>query len=172
MDSALKLVTAEAQSHNDKSLRNHLELGVLMQKPEDCELILEIKDKNSVTIIKEFTNDGAKLQFNSVGETKGRYQAQHTETVDIIQKIDGTNDWESRAIDVTRDGDTIMISGNGTGRMETFQGEYKFMTTSKNLAWLNSSKAYAEGSSDMRSGVATIKVYAVKEEAAKAAAPM
>ena len=87
----------------------------------------------------------------------------HTETVDIIQRMDGTNEWESRAIDTTHEGDIIMISGKGTGKMETFQGEYKFMTNSKKLSWLNSSKAYAEGMSDMRSGEATIKVYAVRE---------
>ncbi len=143
-----------------------------MQKPADCEQILEIKDKTSVTIIKEFLQDGMKIQFNSVGESKGRYQAQHTETVDIIQKMDGTNEWESRAIDVTREGDIIMISGKGTGKMDTFQGEYTFMTQSPRMAWLNSSKAYAEGMTEMRSNQATIKVYAVREEMAEAAAPM
>ena len=144
----------------------------LMQKPADCEQILEIKDKTSVTIIKEFMPDGVKLQFNSVGETKGRYQAQHTETVDIVQKMDGTNEWESRSIDVTREGDMVMISGKGMGRMDGFQGEYTFMTQSTKLAWLNGTKAYAEGMSDMRSNTATIKVYAVKEEMAKATVPM
>jgi hypothetical protein len=143
-----------------------------MQKPADCEQILEIKDRTSVTIIKEFMQDGAKLQFNSVGETKGRYQAQHTETVDIVQKMDGTNEWESRAIDVTHEGDMVMISGKGMGRMDGFQGEYMFMTQSPNLAWLNGTKAYVEGMSDMRNNTATIKVYAVKEEMAKASAPM
>ncbi len=143
-----------------------------MQKPADCEQILEIKDKTAVTIIKEFMNDGVKIQFNSVGESKGRYQAQHTETVDIVQKMDGTNEWESRAIDVTHDGDIIMISGKGMGKMDTFQGEYTFMTQSPKLAWLNSSKAYAEGMTDMRSNQATIKVYAVREEMSQAAAPM
>ena len=136
-----------------------------MQKPENCEQILEIKDKTSVTIIKEFTREGAKIQFNSVGEVKGSYSGTHTETVDILQKSDGTNEWESRAIDVTREGDIIMVSGKGIGRMETFQGEYMFMTNSKKLSWLNNTKAYAEGTSDMRMGEATIKVYAVKEMA-------
>ncbi len=138
-----------------------LSMGLLMEK-ENCEQILEIKDRNAVTIIKEFLKDGVKLQFNSQGETKGKYSAQHTETVDITQRIDGTNEWESRAIDMTSDGDLIMISGKGVGKMEGFQGEYTFMTMSSKLSWLNSTKAYAEGSSDMRSGEATIRVYAVK----------
>jgi hypothetical protein len=142
-----------------------------MQKPVDCEQILEIKDKTSVTIIQEFMKDGVKMQYNSLGQTKGRYNANHTETVDIVQKMDGTNEWESRSIDVTQNGETILISGKGVGRMNTFQGEYTFMTQTKELAWLNNTTAYAEGSVDMVSNVANIKVYAVKPTA-QVAAPM
>jgi hypothetical protein len=130
---------------------------------ENCELILEISDKTSVTIIKEFLKDGVKIQFNSVGETKGKYSAAHTETVDILQKMDGTNEWESRAIDATKEGDMIMISGKGVGTMAGFQGEYTFMTMSKKLAWLNTTKAYVEGTSDMQKNEANIKVYAIKQ---------
>ncbi len=126
------------------------------------EKMLEIKDKNAVTIIKEFTKDGARIQFNSTGEVKGKYSAMHTETVDILQKMNGTNEWESRAMDTTPEGDIIMISGKGTGKMETFEGEYTFMTGSKKLAWLNSTKAWAEGTADMKNGGATIQVYTKK----------
>jgi hypothetical protein len=142
-----------------------------MQRPADCEQILEIKDKNAVTIIKEVLKDGLKIQFNSVGETSGKYSAMHTETVDIVQNMDGTNEWESRAVDNTREGDMIIITGKGMGRGFTFQGEYTFMTQSKKLSWLNGMKAYAEGASDMTGMGATIKVYAMKEKA-EAAAPM
>ncbi len=128
---------------------------------ENCEQILEIKDKTSVTIIKEFLKDGVKIQFNSVGEVEGKYSVMHTETVDILQRTDGTNDWESRAIDVTWEGDIIMVFGKGTGKMERFQGEYTYITNSKSLGWLNSTKAWAEGTSNMRSNEANIKVYAL-----------
>ena len=57
---------------------------------ENCEKILQIKDKPSVTIIKEFLKDRMK-QFNSTGQTKGKYNIAHTETIDIVQKLDGTN---------------------------------------------------------------------------------
>ena len=138
---------------------------------ENCEQILEIKDKTVVTIIKEFTKDGAKIQFNSVGETKGKYSARHIETVDVLQKMDGTSEWESRAMDVTSDGDVIMLSGKGVGNMASFQGELSLMTMSKKLAWLNSTKAWVEGASDMKSNEATMKVYAVKQMA-EAPTPM
>jgi len=135
-----------------------------------CEQILEIRDKTSVTIIKEVLKDGLKIQFNSVGETSGKYLATHTETVDILQRMDGTNEWESRAVDNTREGDLIVITGKGSGEGPTFQGEYTFMTGSKKLAWLNSTKAWAEGLTNMQTMSATIKVYAIKEIAeAKAA---
>ncbi len=141
-----------------------------MQK-ENCEEILEIKDKTVVTIIKEVLKDGLKIQFNSVGEVTGKYFANHTETVDIIQKMDGTNEWQSRAVDNTRDGDMVIITGKGVGKMAGFQGEYTFMTTSKKLAWLNSTKTWAEGTADMQNGEATIKVYALNQTA-EAPTPM
>src|SRR5512138_3738404 len=106
-----------------------------MQK-ENCEQIFEIKDKTVVTIIKEIMKDGIKMQYNAVGEVTGKYIAAHIETVDIIQRMDGTNEWESRAIDSTKEGDMVVISGKGAGKMMGFQGEYKYMTNSPKLAWL------------------------------------
>ncbi len=138
---------------------------------ENCEQILEIRDKTVVTIIKEFMKDGVKTQFNSTGDTKGKYNARHTETLDLLQRIDGSSEWESRAVDVTTDGDTIMLSGKGVGRMNSFQGELSFMTMSKKLAWLNSTKAWVEGTADMSGNEATMKIYAVKQME-KASTPM
>lgn len=135
--------------------------GVLMNK-ENCEEIVEINEKMVVTIIKEFTKDGAKMQVNSVGETKGKFNAAHTETIDVFQKMDGTNTWEGRVMDVTMDGDVIMMSGKGTGKGNSFQGECTLMTMSKKLAWLNSTKGWVEGTADQRNGKATLKVYSVK----------
>jgi hypothetical protein len=61
---------------------------------ENCEEILEIRDKTSVVIIKEVMKDSLKSQFNSVGKTSGKYSAAHTETVYILQRMDGTNEFE------------------------------------------------------------------------------
>ena len=143
---------------------------IMMQKPADCEQILEIKDKTQVTIIQAVLPDGLKIQFNSAGTTSGRYKAQHTETVDIIQHMDGTNEWESRAVDNIQPGEMVVITGKGVGQAGTFQGEYHFMTGSKNLAWLNNTTGYVEGAVDMTNMEAVMKVFAVKE--VMAAAPM
>ncbi len=48
------------------------------------ERIFEIKDRNAVTIIKEFTKDGSRIPFNLVGEVKGKYSGMHTETALVI----------------------------------------------------------------------------------------
>ena len=129
---------------------------------EKCEEIVTINDKMIVTIIKESTKDGVKLQFNSVGDVKGKYNAMHTETLDLLQKMDGTNTWEVRAMDVTKEGDIIMTSGKGTGKGNLGQGEYTFMTTSKKLAWLNSTKGWVEGAVNPDNSGATLRVYTVK----------
>jgi len=147
-------------------------------KKENCEQILEIRHKTSVTIIKEFVKDGVKIQFNSAGEVTGRYSARHTETVDILQKMDGTNEWEVKAMEMTKEGDVIMITGKGTGKQEkamegSFKGEVMFMTNSPKLTWLNNTKAWVEGMTDLKNNEATIKVYAEKTAAMPtAAAPM
>jgi hypothetical protein len=131
------------------------------------ELLVEIKEKATTMTIKEFSAEGAKMQYNSMGSAKGKYSASHMETVDVLQKQDGSNEWEARAIEMTQDGDAIMITAKGTGRMEgptagSFKGEGMCMTQSKKLAWLNSAKCSLEGTNNLKNNEATIKVYTMK----------
>jgi len=141
----------------------------LMEKKD----MLEIKEKTNAVIIKEFRPDAALIQYNSSGEVRGaRYHASHVETVDVTMKMDGKNEWESRAMQTTKDGDVVMIVGKGTGQGNTFTGEATYMTNSPRLSWLNNMKAHVEGSSDMRSGEATLRIWPEKKmEAAAEAAP-
>ena len=72
------------------------------------------------------------------------------ETVDVKMKMDGTNEWESRSIEMTKEGDVVMISGKGTGKQDkamegTFSGEITYMTNSPRLSWLNNTKGWVEG---------------------------
>ena len=140
----------------------------LMEKKE---MLAEIKEKTVVVIIKEFSQDGAMIQYNSSGEAKGKYHANHVETTDVKVKMDGTNEWESRSMETTKEGDVIMIWGKGTGQQSSFMGEVTYMTNSPRLSWLNNTKAKVEGVIDLKSNEATIKVWAEKQEKA-AAAPM
>jgi len=146
----------------------------LMEKKE---MMGEIKEKTQSTIIKEFSADVAMIQYNSMGEFKGKYHATHMETVDAKIKMDGTNEWEVRAMEMTKEGDVIMIWGKGTGKQEkamegSFKGEVTFMTNSPRLSWLNNTKGWVEGMT--KNDEAMIKVWQEMKatETASAAAPM
>jgi hypothetical protein len=132
--------------------------------------IAEIKEKTSALIIKEFTKDGVMMQNNSVGEAKGKYHANHIETADVTLKMDGTMAWEVRAMETTKEGDVVMITGAGTGKQEkameaSFKGELIYVTNSARLNWLNNQKDYVEGMTDQKNGESSMKIYAEKPQA-------
>ncbi|MGO8805611.1 MAG: hypothetical protein ACLQO7_03255 [Candidatus Bathyarchaeia archaeon] len=140
---------------------------------EKREMLVEIKEKTDAVIIKEFSSEGAIIEYNSSGEAKGeKYRASHMETTDVKMKMDGTNEWESRSIEMTKEGDVVMISGKGTGKANNFSGEVTYMTNSPRLSWLNNTKGHIEGSTDIKGNEATIKVWAEKKEEATNAAMM
>lgn len=137
---------------------------------EKREMLAEIKEKTSAVIIKEFNTDGALVQYNSMGEVKGKYHGNHMETVDVKLKMDGTNEWEVKAMETTKEGDVVMITGRGTGRQEnavegSFKGEVTYMTHSPRLSWLNNTKGWVEGMMDQKNGEAIMKVYPVPAKA-------
>ena len=131
------------------------------------ELLFEIQGKTVSRTVKEITPHGVKLQMNDEGQSTGKINANQVNTVDLFMKTDGTQDWESKALLNTRDGDLLVVSGRGTGRITspttgTWQGELAFMTQSPKLAYLNTTKGWIEGSGDMAKGTYTGKVYAKK----------
>lgn len=78
---------------------------------------------------------------------------------------DGTRGWEAKAIEVTSDGDPIIVMMKGTARQESstvvrFEGDVSFQAASKKLAWLNTTKGWIEGTNDVSTGEAAGKVYA------------
>ena len=125
-------------------------------------MIAEIKERANAVIIKEFNPDGAIIEYNSSGEVKGKYHANHLETADVKMKMDGTNEWEMRAMEITKEGDVVMISGKGTGQQNNFAGEFTYMTNSPRLSWLNNTKALVEGTTDMKTNEATLRVWQMK----------
>ena len=138
----------------------------------------EIKEKTQATVIKEFAADGAWIEYNSSGEFKGpKYHAQHMETTNVKMKMDGTNEWETKAIEMTKEGDAIMITGKGTGQQSkekpmegTFSGEVTFMTSSPRLSSINNTKGWVEGTT--KGDEAEIKVWPGKATTTTAAAPV
>jgi len=127
-------------------------------------MLAEIKERTNAVVIKEFSPDGATIQYNSSGEVKGKYHANHVETTDVKMKMDGKNEWETRALEMTKEGDVIMLTGKGTGQQNNFMGEFTYMTNSPRLSWLNNTKATVEGTTDMKNNEATIKIFPEKEK--------
>jgi hypothetical protein len=141
-------------------------------------MLAEIKEKVNAIIIKEFNKDGAMMQYNSSGEVKGKYQGNHIETVDVNLKMDGSNMWEVKAIETTKEGDMVMIMGKGTGKQlnastGSFEGELTYMTKTPRLSWLNNKKGWVEGMIDQKNGQAEMKIYTEQPQATETvAAPM
>jgi hypothetical protein len=129
------------------------------------EVIVELSEKETTTTIKDVTSAGVRLEVNLKGEVKGKFNAAHLETLTVLLKSDGTREWEAKAIEVTRDGDAVIVMMKGTARQERptvvmFEGEVSFQTASERLAWLNTTRSWIEGTNDMSTGEATGKIYA------------
>ena len=71
------------------------------------ELLGEIRAKIVSQTIKEFTPLGVKLEINGEGGMTGpQLNAQLLETISLFQKMDGSMEWEDKAIFTTMEGDT------------------------------------------------------------------
>ena len=131
------------------------------------ELLIELHAKGTSTTIKEISPNGVKLEINDTGQVKGRYDAAHIETVNVFYKTDGSDEWETKAIHTTKEGDFIVIWGNGKGKPAGptsvgYEGEVHFMTNSHRLSWLNNTTGWIEGVGDNATGESASKVYARK----------
>lgn len=131
------------------------------------ELLFEIQGKTASRTIKEVTPHGVKMEMNDEAQATGKYNANVLTTTTVFLKPDGSNEWENKAIQNTREGDMVVALGRGTGHSTgptsaSWQGDVVFMTQSPRLAWLNTTKGWIEGSGDMAAGTFRGKVYAKK----------
>ena len=143
---------------------------------ENCDFLVDLKTKANTVTIEDFSKDGVKMQVNLSGKINGKYQANHVETSEDVMKMDGTMEWESRAVETTDEGDVIYVNGNGVGEQlegteMSIKGELLYLTNSPRLSWLNNSKAYIEGVTDTRKGEAEFKIYALTEAPEEVAIP-
>lgn len=132
------------------------------------ELLFEIQGKTVSSSVKEITPHGLRMEMNDESQTSGKFNGQGINTVNVFLKPDGTNEWEGKGFQTSREGDMIVMSSRGTGRMASptngqWQGEVFFMTQSPKLAWLNNTKGWIEGSGDMAQRTFHGKVYAKKQ---------
>jgi hypothetical protein len=128
------------------------------------ELIGEIRAKIVSTTIKELTPLGAKLELNGEGGLTGaKINTRHLETVNVFQKMDGTFEWDTKALDITMEGETLVDSIRGSGKSTGpttmgGEGEGLFMTQSPKFSLLNGQRIKVELNGDRVSGDYQVKI--------------
>ena len=136
------------------------------QQQSKGEVIAELRGKTDSFSIKDISSSGVKMENNDVGQITGKYQGNFMETISINMKTDGTSEWEGKGIQMVGK-DMVVATSHGKGHTNAdgtiwFEGEQKYMTQSKNLAWLNNTKGWIEGSANQADQTFTAKVYAKK----------
>jgi hypothetical protein len=132
--------------------------------PTRGEQVLETHSKISGTTIRDISQNGIKLEINSSGQSNGKYESNDMSTTTVTMKTDGSSEWESKGIQMTKDGEMLAVWGNGTGRpigptSQSWEGELHVMTQSPKLAWMNTAKFWIEGSGDQAKGESHARVY-------------
>ncbi len=131
------------------------------------ELLFEGKENTMAINLKEFTQEGAKLDIMVSGKVSGKVNGMIMTTHSSIMKPDGTGSADVKSM-IFSEGEGIMIMGKATGKMidpapiEKIEENLTFMTTSKKYAYLNTTKGMADASYNMATGEYVFKVYAVK----------
>ena len=131
------------------------------------ELIGELRGKTVTTTVKAISPFGVNLSSNGTGQFTGKYAAAQTETIAVYLNRDGSIQYEVKAIQNTMDGDMVVLTSRGHGKSAgptsvALEGEVVFMTQSTKLAWLNTTKGWAEGSFNNATGEYSAKFYAQK----------
>ncbi len=135
------------------------------QTQKTGELMGEIRGHIVSRSIKDITPSGVRFELINEAQFVGsKYSATHLETVNMFQKIDGTLEWESKAVQTTVDGDFVAINGRGNGKLSGpasvwAEGEFAYMSKSPKLSWLNGTKNRLEVNANMKTGEFELKVY-------------
>lgn len=137
------------------------------QQIEKGTLLGELKVKATSQTIKEVTPLGVKSEVNEVGQFAGIYNANHSGTSSMYLKTDGTYDWETKSMEMTNEGDIVVSTSHGTGKITgpklgTGEGEGILMTQSPKLSKLNNRKIRVELTTDPSTGEARgAKIFAL-----------
>ncbi len=131
------------------------------------DLILEQHAKRMSMSIRDMNPDSITIELNFEGQSKGKYEGRYYGTTNLVQKMDKTFEADTKIIETTRDGDIIVYSGKGHGKMinpdwTNWQVEVQFMTTSPKFSWLNGKKALSEGSTNIAKGEIQSKIYELR----------
>jgi hypothetical protein len=133
----------------------------------DKELLFEGKETTTAINIKEFSQEGAKLDFMNAGKVSGKVTGLIMSTHSVLMKPDGTGNADVRSM-IFSNGESIMVMGKANGKMvdptpiQKIEENLTFMTASKKFAYLNTTKGWADASYNLATGEYSFKVYAVK----------
>ena len=131
------------------------------------ELLFEGKEKTQAINLKEFGPEGAKLDIMVAGTVSGKVTGQIMTTHNALMKPDGTGSADVRSM-IFSNGESIMVWGKANGKMvdpapiEKIEENLTFMTASKKLAYLNTTKGWADATYNLATGEYNFKVYALK----------
>ncbi len=131
------------------------------------ELLFEGKENTTSVNIKEFSQKGAMLDITVAGKISGKISGLIMTTHNMLMKPDGTGEADTRSI-IFSNGEAIMVMGKANGKMidpapiEKIEENLTFMTASKQLAYLNTTKGWADATYNIATGEYSFKVYIVK----------
>ncbi len=131
------------------------------------ELLFEGIEKAMAINLKEFSAEGVKQDFMASGKISGKITGMIVTTHNVLMKADGTGSADVRSI-IFSNGESIMVMGKAKGKivdptpLQSVEEDLTFMTSSKNLAYLNTTKGYGDGIINIATGEYTFKVYALK----------
>jgi len=131
------------------------------------ELLFEGKENTSSVNIKEFSSKGAMLDITLAGKISGKIAGIIMTTHNMLMKPDGTGEADLRSI-IFSNGEPIFIMGKAMGKLidptpiEKIEETLTFQTPSQKLAYLNTTKGWAEATYNIATGEYSFKVYTIK----------
>ncbi|MCL4429901.1 MAG: hypothetical protein M1167_04025 [Chloroflexi bacterium] len=131
------------------------------------EPLFEGKENTSSVNIKEFGPACARLDITLSGKISGKVAGIIMTTHNMLMKPDNTGEADFRSI-IFSNGEPIFIWGKAMGKIidpapiEKLEENLTFQTPSKKLAYLNTTKGWADATYNIATGEYTFKVYSVK----------
>ena len=131
------------------------------------ELLFEGKENTSSINIREFSQQGGRLDVTLAGKINGKVTGLILTTHNALMKPDGTVEADIRSI-IFSNGEPVFVWGKATGKgvdptpIVRIEENLTFQTPSQRLAYLNTTKGWAECFDNFGTGEYKFKVYAVK----------
>ena len=134
---------------------------------EKGELLFEGKENTSSVNIREFTPQGARLDFTLAGHLSGKIGGLIMSTHNALLKANGTAEADLRSV-IFASGEPVFMWGKVSAKLvdptpiTQIEADVNFQTPSQKLGYLNTTKGWVEGRHNFATGEFKFKAYAVK----------